>query len=65
MTKPLDKNQFKREIKREELDEVSREDFTDAIKQVLLAESSSAPQEKREPTAVERNMRFKLVRRRR
>ena len=65
MTKPLDLERFKREIEKEELDEVSRENFTNAIKQVLLAESSSAPQEKREPTAVERKMRFKLVRRRR
>ena len=65
MTKPLDREQFKREIGKEELDEVSREDFTDAIKQVLLAESPRVPQEKREPTAVERKMRFKLVRRRR
>ena len=65
MTKPLDKKQFKREIEKGELDEVSREDFTDAIKQVLLSDSSRVPQEKREPTAVERKMRFKLVRRRR
>ena len=65
MAKPLDNKQFKREIEKEELDEVSREDFTAAIKQVLLAERPSAPQEKREPTAVERKMRFKLMREKR
>ena len=64
MTKPLDRERFKREYEREERDDVSVEDLSDALKDVMAGPQQTPPA-MREPTAVERKMRFKLARKRR
>ena len=62
MKQTFNKKPFKSEFKREERDSISDDDFTDALKQVLLAEGKGKAPEKREPTALEIKMRFKLAR---
>ena len=63
MRQTFNKKPFKSEFKREERDNITDDDFTDALKQVLLAEGKGKTPEKREPTARELKMRFKLERR--
>ena len=62
MTKPLDRERFKREVEREERDDITLDDLSDALKAVMAGPQQTPP-EKREPTARERKTRFKLERR--
>ena len=64
MKQTFNKKPFKSEFKREERDSISDDDFTDALKQVLLVEGKGKTPEKREPTALELKTRFKLERQR-
>ena len=59
--KSLDKKRFAREVEREERDDMTLDDLSDAMK--AMAGPQQTPPTKREPTAQERKMRFKLERR--
>ncbi len=62
MTNPLDKDQFKREAtKHKDRDDITLDDLSDAVNAIMSGPQHKSP-EKREPTADERQMRFKLVR---
>ena len=63
MSKPLDRERFKREHERAERDDVSAEDLSDALNAVMAGPRQTPP-EIREPTVRERKMRFKLARKR-
>ena len=62
--KSLDKKRFAREYDREERDDISAEDVSDALKDVM-AGPQQMPPTKREPTAKQLRMRFKLMREKR
>ena len=63
MTKPLDRERFKREAaKHKDLDDMTLDDLSDAMNAVMAGPQQTPPT-KREPTAQERKMRFKLERR--
>ena len=62
MTKPLDLERFKREAaKHKDRDDMTLDDLSDALKAVMSGPHQTPP-EKREPTAQERKMRFRLAR---
>ena len=57
MTKPLDRERFKREAtKREDRDDITMDDLSDALKAVMAGPQQTPP-EKREPTSRERKTR--------
>ena len=63
MTKPLDRERFKREAaKHKDRDDITLDDLSDAL-EAVMAGPQQTPPAMWEPTAQARKMRFKFVRR--